>query len=61
MCFSLSLICYQLAHQADHTKEFQAQQVQLEELRRQLEDKTLQKASLVLIAGPSPSATPSDP
>jgi hypothetical protein len=82
MCVSLSLICYQLAHQiqADHTKEFQAQQVQIEELRRQLDDKTTRQAEshgveppseqglkdlaqgfAGLIAGPSPSATPSDP
>ena len=82
MCGLLALICYQLAHQnqSDHAKEFfHAQQVQIEELRRQLADertrqaerrdddppseqslKDLAQGFAGLIAGPTPSATPSN-
>jgi hypothetical protein len=40
MCVSLALICNQLArqNQAEYAKELQALQVQIEELRRQLDD-----------------------
>ena len=58
MCVSLILICYQLAHQihqsqADQAKEMHAQQVQIEELRRKLDDKTTRQAERHGVEPPS--------